>query len=190
MTLTAALLVAAATTVTRAAGVIVVDNALINVETVQVAGKVAACGIRIKAPHRLADQSVRTWDFTLYLAQPDKSLELAVNASSYDVSTAGAAPVMRPAPTELAFTVSGNPKVYTATHIRPSQPDGASLGSLAGQGAGQVMTALKVGTPVVMFFRPRDSDTEAVIVSGAQNTQNDDSFGHCIQAMSQAAIPR
>jgi hypothetical protein len=90
---------------------------------------------------------------------------------------------MRPAPTELAFSVKGNAEVFTTTEIRPSMTEVASLALLKDKGAAQILAAFETGTPVVVFFHPKDSATEAVIISGKQHPHSHVSLGQCIQAM-------
>jgi hypothetical protein len=183
MALVAAVATVAASTFAHAQRVVVIDNATVDVQVVQGPGRVAACGIRVKAPFAAGLQALRIWDITLYLAATGKSTGIAVEASSYDVASAGAKADMRPAPTDIAFTIQGNLKVFTATAIRPSQTQGASLALIADKGAGQILTAMEAGTPVTVFFRPQDSDTEVVTVSGRMKPHGADAFGQCIQAM-------
>jgi hypothetical protein len=160
-----------------------VDNATVDVQVMQGSGRVAACGVRIKAPYTVGLDTVRTWEITLYVADWRTATGIAVDASSYDTSKTAAEPQMRPAPTELAFSVKGNNQVFSATEVRPSLRAGASVGLLKDKAAGQVLTALRAGTPVVVFFQPRDSDTEVVIASGSMQRSANDEFGHCLQAM-------
>jgi len=183
MVLSTTVAIAATSNDAHAQGVIVIDNAVLEVQPVQVAGRVAACGFRIKAPHAMGVQAVRTWDVTLHLPDAGKDAGMAVNASSYDAPADGGPAMMRPAPTELAFSVKGNAQVFTATGIRPSKPEGASLALLKDRGAGQILAAFETGTPAVVFFHPKNSATEAVIISGKQDPHSDVSLGQCIQAM-------
>jgi len=112
-----------------AKGVIIIENASIDVRPELGLGRVAACGITFKAPYTLDDRTVRTWDVTVYMDGAGKTAGFAVNASSYDV--AAARTQMRPALMDLAFSVKGNTEVFTATNIRASQGEQVSLAVLA-----------------------------------------------------------
>jgi hypothetical protein len=163
--------------------VVVVNTAGIDIKVVRGSGRVAACGIQVKAPYSVGLDAVRTWDLTFYLVSTGKSTGIAVDALSYDVPTAGAKPEVRPAPTELAFSVKGNTEVFNATSVRPSQSEGASLAMIVAKGARQILAALETGTPVVVYYSPKGADTEVVIVSGTMKPGEADTFGQCFQAM-------
>jgi len=106
ISLTLAVLVAAHAV--NAQHVVAVNTAAIDIKVVRGSGRVAACGIQVKAPYSVGLDAVRTWDVTFYMAKTGKSTGIAVDALSYDVPTAGARPEVRPAPTELAFSVKGS----------------------------------------------------------------------------------
>src|ERR1700722_19624644 len=92
-------------------GLVVVDDAVVEAQVVEGSGRVGACGIRVRAPHSIGLQAVRTWDVTLYISKYDGA-GLAVEASSYDLDRVGAKPAARPAPTELSFTITGGTRVF------------------------------------------------------------------------------
>jgi hypothetical protein len=160
-----------------------IDDATVDVQVLQGSGRVMACGVRIKAPYTVGLDTVRTWEVTLYVTDWRIATGIAVDASSYDTSKTAPEPQMRPAPTELSFSVKGNNQVFTATDIRPSPQAGASVGLIRDKQAGQIMTALRSATPVVLFFQPKDSETEVVIASGSMPRSANDAFGQCLQAM-------
>ncbi len=181
--LTATLAIVAASGASHAQGVVSIDNAAVDIQVVQGSDGVAACGVRIRAPHTVGLDAVRTWEVTLYVTDWRVATGIAVDASSYDTSRTAAEPQMRPAPTELAFSVKGNPQVFTATDVRPSHRPGASLALLRDKTAAQVMTAMYTGTPLVMFFRPKNSETEVVIAAGSLKPHAIEGWGKCLQAM-------
>ncbi len=183
MLLTATLAIVAAPRASPAQAVVTIENAAVDIQVLQGSGRVAACGVRIKAPYRVGSDTVRTWEVTLYLPDWRMASGIAVDASSYDTSTISAEPRMRPAPIELAFSVKGNPQVFTATDIHPSAKPGESLALLREKTAGQIMTALYTKTPVVVFFRPQNSETEVLIASGSMKPNALDGWGQCLQAM-------
>jgi hypothetical protein len=74
--------VATTSSAAHAQGVIVIDDAVLEVQPVQAAGRVAACGFRLKAPLATGVQAVRIWDVTLYLPEAGQGAGMAVNAAS------------------------------------------------------------------------------------------------------------
>jgi hypothetical protein len=180
LALTASLGVLAVTGVCNGQGFVVVDNAVVEAQVVLGSGLVGACGIRVTAKHSIGLQAVRTWDVTLYMGRQE-SPGIAVDASSYDVERVGAQREVRPAPTELSFTIKGTTRAFTAAAFRSSQTTGASLALISEKGAGQILTAFGTGVPVVVFFRPAGAETEAVVVSGKAAPHTAETFGQCIQ---------
>jgi hypothetical protein len=183
MLLAVALVLMASPRNSRAQGVLTIEDATVDIQVVQGSGRVGACGVRIKAPYRIGVDTVRTWEVTLYVPDWHIASGIAVDAASYDTSKSKAEPQMRPAPVELSFSVKGNPQIFTATDIHPSERAGESLAMLRDKTAGQIMTAFYTKTPVVVFFRPQNSDTEVVIASGSMKPEAINDWGQCLQAM-------
>lgn len=178
---TAALGVLAAASLCQGQGLVVADSAVVEAKVVaEGSGLVGACGIRIKATHPIGLEAVRTWDLTLYLARSG-SPGIAVDASSYDVERVGAQAEARPAPTELSFIIRGTTQTFSAAAFRASEAQGGALALISAKGAGQIMTALGTGIPVVMFFRPGGAETEVVVVSGKESLHTAETFGQCMQ---------
>jgi hypothetical protein len=159
---------------------VVVDNAILEPQVVLASGRqVGACGIRVRAPHSIGLQAVRTWDVTLYMARENAGI--AIDASSYDTDKPGAKPEARPAPTELSFTITGNTRTFTAARFRAAQTEGGSLALISEKEAGQILTAFGAGIPVVVFFRPMGAETETIVVSGRSTLHKAETFGQCMQ---------
>jgi hypothetical protein len=178
---TAALGLLAAASLCHGQAFVVADSAVVEAKVVEEgSGLVEACGIRVKATHPIGLEAVRTWDLTLYLARSG-SPGIAVDASSYDVAKVGAEPEARPAPTELSFIIRGTTQTFSAAAFRSSQTQGEALALIADKGAGQIMTALGTGIPVVVFFRPGGAETEVVVVSGKETLDTAETFGQCMQ---------
>jgi hypothetical protein len=179
--LTASFTILASAAVCNGQGLVVVDKAILESQVMLASGRqVGACGIRVRAPHSIGLQAVRTWDMTLYIARRGNA-GIAIDATSYDTDKPGAKPEVRPAPTELSFTVTGNVRTFTAVRFRAAQTQGESLALISEKGAGQILTAFRAGTPVVVFFRPGGAETETIVVSGKSTLRTVDTFGQCIQ---------
>jgi hypothetical protein len=54
------------------------------------------------------------------------------------------------------------------------------------KGAGQILTAFETGTPVVVVFRPKGTETEVVVVSGKTALHTVETFGQCLQHLRDA----